>query len=56
MAKQVTMTKISTSRKLAGGQPICMYTFVIGAGKKTTSETRHMTEAQAAMHKRVIAG
>ena len=56
MAQQVTMTKISTSNKLVGTQPICMYTFVVGAGKKTTSETRHMTEAQAAMHKRVLVG
>jgi len=58
----VIMTKISTSNKVSTvygpghNQPICMFTFVTGEGKKKTSTTRHMTEADANVHKQVLGG
>ena len=52
MATQVIMTKISTSKKFVGGQPICMYTFAYSG----RSETRHMTERDAKAYKQSLEG
>ena len=47
--------KISSSKyNSISGDQIHEYVFITGKGTKRTSETRHMTEAQATAHKKAL--
>ena len=69
MAQVVIMTKISSHGKQRQGMKYPtgasanrtmkdggMYTFVYGTGSNRVSETRHMTEQQAKLHKSQLEG
>lgn len=51
MAQQVSASKVSSSNEYVGDEQLHQYVFIIGEGSNRSSETRHMTEAQARAHK-----
>ncbi len=54
---EVVVTKISTHKKRNSAREIVhMYTVVSGKGSNRTSQTRHMTEAQASVLKKTLGG